>query len=361
MRRFLVSASIAALAMAAPASAQIPWSASGELTDSDSQGPESRRYDSHRLTLEAGQRYRISVNSEAFDPLAELYRPGTAEPVTRDDDSGPGLNAMIGYTPRESGEFELRVTSFSGGGRGAYTASAAIRPPVPAPQRSSGAGEGRIDDNDAAGEEEDNRYDEYAVRLEAGRRYRISVDSSDFDPVARLYAPARGEPVAQNDDSDGLNPRISYAPRESGDYILRVAAFSDEGRGAYRYRVAEQAPLPAPSTFFSRMEATIWKVYTGSLAASDPETDGRHFDDYLVHFEAGQERLIRLDATGFDPVVQILRADQRDGEPIESDDDGGDGLNSMLLHKAEAAGDYVVRVISLGSDGTGSYRLRISE
>jgi hypothetical protein len=361
MRNFIVPASIAALALASPAAAQAPWSASGELTDTDSQGPDNKRYDTHRLTLEAGQRYRISVNSEAFDPLAELYRPGTAEPVARDDDSGPGLNAMIGYAPRESGEFELRVTSFSGGGRGAYTASATVRGPLPDPQRSSGAGEGRIDDNDAAGEEEDNRYDEYAVRLEAGRRYRISVDSSDFDPVARLYGPERGEPVAQNDDSDGLNPRISYAPRESGDYVLRVIAFSAEGRGAYRYRVAEQPPLPAPSTFFTRMEATIWKVYTGTLAASDPETDGRHFDDVLVHFDAGQERLIRLDATGFDPIVQIHRADQRDGEPLASDDDGGDGLNSMLLYKAETAGDYVVRVISLGSDSTGSYRLRVSE
>jgi hypothetical protein len=361
MRKYLVSASIAALALAAPALAQVPWSASGELTDSDSQGPEGRRYDGHRLTLEAGQRYRITVNAEGFDPLAELHRPGTAEPVARDDDSGPGLNALIGFTPAQGGDYELRVTSFSAGGRGAYTASASISPPLPAPQRSSGAGEGRIDDNDATDEGEEQRYDEYAVRLEAGRRYRISVDSSDFDSVARLYAPARGEPVAQNDDSDGLNPRISYAPRESGDYILRVVAFSAEGRGAYRYRVAEQAPLPAPSTFFSRMEATIWKVYTGTLAASDPETDGRHFDDYLVHFEAGQERLIRLDATGFDPIVQILRAEQRDGEPLASDDDGGDGLNSMLLHKAEAAGDYIVRVISLGSNGAGSYRLRVSE
>jgi len=363
MRKFLVSASIAALALAAPARAQMPWSGSGELTDSDSQGEEGRRYDTHRLTLEAGQSYRIAVNAEAFDPLAELYRPGTAEPVARDDDSGPGLNALIGFTPPQGGggDYELRVTSFSAEGRGAYTASASIRPPLPAPQRSTGAGEGRIDDNDAAEEDEGRHYDEYAVRLEAGRRYRISVDSSDFDSVARLYAPTRGEPVAQNDDSEGLNPRISYAPRESGDYILRVIAFSSDGSGAYRYRVAEQAPLPPPATFFSRMEATIWKVYTGTLAASDPETDGKHFDDYLVHFDAGQERLIRLDATGFDPVVQIHRADQRDGEPLASDDDGGDGLNSMLLYKADAAGDYVVRVVSLGSNGAGSYRLRVSE
>lgn len=353
MRGYLVTASLAALILAAPAAGQTPWTAAGELTDADSQGDGQRRYDSHPLRLEAGQRYRISVDAEAFDPLAELYRPGRAEPVARDDDSGPGVNARIAYTPTESGDYVLRVTAFSAEGRGAYTAALALQRPQAPPRPGAEAGAGRL---------EDGEYDQYAIRLEAGRRYRISVDSADFDPIARLYRAGRDEPVAENDDAGGgLNSRISYMPPESGDYVLRVASFGGDDSGAYTYRIALQPPLPPPLTFFSRMEATIWRVYTGALAASDPDDDGRHFDDYLVTFAAGQRRTISLDSDAFDSVVKVYRAAERDGEPLASNDDGGGGLNALLIFAAEQPGDYIVRVTSFSGAGLGAYRLRVSE
>ena len=48
-------------------------------------------------------------------------------------------------------------------------------------------------------------------------------------------------------------------------------------------------------------------------------------------------------------------------ETLAYNDDGGNSLNSMLRFKAETAGNYIVRVTSLGNDGRGSYTLRISE
>ena len=358
--RFLLAASL--IALAAPAAAQAPWSASGELTDGDSAADGQHRYDSHPLRLEAGQRYRISVDSDAFDPLAELYRPGQDEPVARDDDSGPGVNARIAYAPAESGEYVLRVTAFSAEGRGAYTAGLALQQPPAAPMQGAEAGTGRLEDDDEA-DDEDRRYDQYAIRLEAGVRYRIAVDSEAFDPVARLYRPGEEEPVAENDDAgDGLNSRIFHSPRESGGYVLRVTSYSGDGRGAYSYAVGTQPPLPPPSTSFSRMEATIWRVYTGAVAAADPaDEQGRRFDDYLVTFTAGQQRTISLESEAFDPYVQVFRAAERDGEALAADDDSGDGLDSMLVFTAEEAGDYVVRVSALGPSGAGAYRLRVSE
>ena len=103
------------LGLAAPAVAQATWPVSGELTDGDSQNDE-RRYDDHPVHLESGQRYRISVNSDAFDPLARLYREGQVEPVAENDDGEGGLNSLIVYSPAETGEFRLRVTSFSAAG-----------------------------------------------------------------------------------------------------------------------------------------------------------------------------------------------------------------------------------------------------
>jgi hypothetical protein len=369
MRTIRTAASMAAIAIAfiaAPAWAQAPWSGSGELTDNDSTGDEQRRYDDHAIRLEAGQRYRISVDSTAFDPVARLYRAGeTATPVAENDD-GEGLNPRISYSPAASGDYVLRVSAFGADGRGAYTAGVAQLPPLPPSVPVPWSVSGRIETGDAtdAGTE-GRRYDEYSLRLEGGRRYRLSINASDFDPLARLYRAGSDEVVAENDDSGGtLNSLISYRPTEAGDYVLRVSPLAADGRGAYRAAAALAPAWPEPSTQFRRMEATVWRVYTGALTASDGDNGGIHFDDYVVHFDAGQERIIMLDAQGaepFDTVVQIYRAGDREGEPLNSNDDSGGTLNSMLVFKAEQAGDYIIRATALGAGASGPYRLRVSE
>ena len=38
-----------------------------------------------------------------------------------------------------------------------------------------------------------------------------------------------------------LNSRLNFTPAESGDYVLRVSTFSEDGRGAYAARVENAA------------------------------------------------------------------------------------------------------------------------
>src|SRR5436853_4096421 len=131
----LAAAFAAAPAMAQPAQS-VPMHVTGALTDSDAQGDEHHRYDDIRVHLEAGQRYRLSVDSEAFDPVAHLYRPGnvfTDETQVAMNDDGDGLNSRISYTPSESGDYTLRVIGFAADARGAYTAGATILPPLAPP------------------------------------------------------------------------------------------------------------------------------------------------------------------------------------------------------------------------------------
>jgi hypothetical protein len=366
MRKFW-TASVAAMAftlMAAPASAQPqPWSVSGEITDSDA-GRDAQHYDTYTIRLEAGTRYRISVDSTALDTVARLFRAGSDQPVAENDD-GDGLNPRLNYTPTESGDYTLRVLGFSAEGRGAYTASLAILPPLPPGVPVPWSTRGRIDNDDASAGAEGPHYDEYTLHLEAGHRYILRVNASDFDPKAELRRAGEDEVLAENDDGDdGLNSRISFAPRETGDYVLRVLPLANDGHGNYRASAELAPPLPAPQTLFQRMSALVFRNYDGALTNSDGEgPNGARVDDYLVHFDRNQERLILLDSPGgaFDTVVQILRVNDRDGEPIASNDDSGGTLNSLLQFKAEEAGDYIVRVTSFQANGRGRYRLRISE
>lgn len=367
MRKFW-TASVAAMAftfMTAPASAQQPWSVSGEITNDDAGGT-GQHYDNHVIHLEAGQRYRISVDASALDTVAQLYREGTSEPVAQNDD-GDGLNPRINYTAPATGDYTLRVLGFSAEGRGAYTASVATLPPlqpgVPVPWSTRG----RIETSDPTAGADSPHHDEYMLHLEAGHRYIIKVESSAFDPVARLYAAGEDNVLAENDDGgDGTNSRISFVPETTGDYTLRVVPLANDGRGAYRASAEMAPPLPAPLSMFQRMSALVFRVYEGALTNADGEggASGARVDDYLVHFDRNQERLVMLDSPtehGFDPVVQVLRASNREAEPLATNDDSGGTLNSLLQFKAEEAGDYIIRVTSFSADGRGRYRLRVSE
>lgn len=219
--------------------------------------------------------------------------------------------------------------------------------------------EGRIEDSDSQADER--RYDQHRVRLEAGRRYRLTAESEDFDPVLQLYSgTGDGEPIAENDDgADGLNSRIVHVPDTAGNYTLRVRAFAADGRGAYTLRAALLPPMPPATAIEMAPRTMTWTTVNGTLAEGDPEPTGGPSDDYSLFLGAGEEAIIRVDG-GFDTLVSVFRGSDRDGDPVASDDDGGGGLNSMLLFRAEEAGEYVIRVSAVG-DGTGAYRLRIGQ
>jgi hypothetical protein len=228
---------------------------------------------------------------------------------------------------------------------------------------------GELTTSDTRGEE-DHRYDDLRVHLESGQRYRLSVNSEAFDPVAHLYRPGNvfteETEVAMNDDGDGLNSRISYTPTESGDYTLRVIGFAADARGAYSADVAIMPPLAPPITTPGTPTAVngTWLLWEGDLSDTDADSGGHRFDDYLIHADAHQIRYISLEGMGFDAVVSIIRPADRDSETpdsVDSNDDGGVGYNALMAFSPDEAGDYIVRVSSFGENGLGHYRLWITQ
>ncbi|WP_188055865.1 PPC domain-containing protein [Sphingosinithalassobacter sp. CS137] len=247
---------------------------------------------------------------------------------------------------------------------GASALSAAILfATVPAQAQTQGTPwtvEGALADEDAT-DSDGRRYDDHAVTLEAGQRYRLSLDAEDFDTLLKLYRTTDADPVAENDDAGGsLNSALTFVPEESGTYTLRATSFDAEGRGGYTATVATLAPLPAPVTQPIGSETMTWQIYTGALTANDPAEQG-YFDDYLVSLAAGETVWIHLTADNYDTMVQVFPADRRSGEPLASDDDSGGELNSLLIFTPETSGDYIVRSTSFEEGATGAYRLRVGK
>src|SRR5262245_20004912 len=73
----------------------------------------------------------------------------------------------------------------------------------------------------------------YSVKLEAGRKYTITMDTDvdDFDPFLVVHDP-KGNVVAFDDDSGGnLNAKLNYYPAKDGTYKVYAAAL--RGTGTY--------------------------------------------------------------------------------------------------------------------------------
>jgi len=79
----------------------------------------------------------------------------------------------------------------------------------------------------------------YRLQLEAGKVYRIDLESRHFDTFLRLEQP-EGIHIAQDDDGgDNLNSRLVFRPQVTAQHVIIVTTF--DGRiGSFRLTVREQ-------------------------------------------------------------------------------------------------------------------------
>jgi hypothetical protein len=183
--------------------------------------------------------------------------------------------------------------------------------------------------------------------------------TSDNDTVLRLAGPNRQgnySQIAENDDSDGLNPVIRRKLPVTGTYYLQVDALGDETKEFTLTLKAVAAPPPPAPPAALRVGSTI----SGRLSGED---DSKL---YLLPVVAGHNYRIDLTAP-YDGVVAIGLPN-----PIEPDDgdDASAGFASVkqqdtgttgtehLNFTARSSGQLLVQVKSFGIGETdGSYRL----
>ena len=314
-------------------------------------GDDERRYDDHAI-LSSGPALPHLVNSDAFDPVARLYRAGESEPVAENDDSDGSLNSRIVYSPAASGDFVLRVSAFAADGRGAYTARLASLPPlppaVPCPGRSPAGS--RTGDGAERGAE-GRRYDEYSLRLEAGRRYRL---------FGRMPAPSIRSPASTAPAPTRSSPRMTTAAersiRSSPTARPRAAIMCSPSSPSSPTAAAPIAPRPRSTPPLPPPVSTPLPAHGGDGAGASgrarwprPTRLRRHAASTIIWSTSTPARsgYISLEGAGFDTLVQVLVPAERGKDSpaiLEQDDDTGAGLNSLLVFAPEEAGDYIVRV-----------------
>lgn len=254
----------------------------------------------------------LLLESSEFDPRIALLDASGVE-VTFDDVPDSGMVELT-YSIPEAGDYTIVVSGADGAGPvGAYTLSVI-------------GGSCIFDDNTA-----DGNAIEYPLSIPEGDVVLIGIESEDFDPTLTVTNSA-GEEVGFNDDSGGtLNSSLVFVSPADDTYTLTVNSFgTTPTEGDYAISV------------------------TGSESYQDSVTATTDYTTF-VGFE-GETLLISLISEEFDPLVRV---NDSAGTELASDDDGGDGLNSLLEFNPPADDDYTFVVDSFTGAPSGAFQLDI--
>lgn len=187
----------------------------------------------------------------------------------------------------------------------------------------------------------------YSFSASAGQWVEIR-STSEKDTVLRLAGPDRkGDyaQIAENDDSDGLNPRLRRRLATAGTYFVQVDSLSAEP-GEFEFALKRMAPPAIASPVALRPGASV----AGRLADAD---DSRL---YAITVQAGRQ--YRLDLTApYDAVVAIGAPNPVAGEDgdetvagfaeVRSEDKNTSGTE-RLTFTARTDGALLVRVKCFG-------------
>ena len=344
-----------------PGALRLGQTQTGELTSRDPEQDDGGPYDAFAFRAGAGERFVVTLDSDAFDPLVRVGRmngPDFVELANNDDAPGGGLNARLTFTAPSAGEYIVRATSVDDR-TGRYEVGLSEAPPAP-PSKPIAVGDevkGELGD-DSATNDDGQRADTYRFAGTAGQRVAIEMKSSDFDTYLTLRRASDGTELAQDDDGagSGTDSRIARTLDADGDYVIEARGFSDDAEGDYTLKLSETAPPPAPTA------ATFGQTVEGEITDENPQADdGKHYHAYVFTGAKGQRVQAVLRSGDFDAYLEIGKA-EGDFEALASDDDGlAEGTDSRLTFTLPDDGDYVVRAMPLSAEEKGLYSFELSD
>lgn len=324
------------------------------------------RFHLFRFPATEGQRFVIDFQSPNFDAFLVVghRHQGLFDPLAVDDDGGEGTNALMRFIAPRAGTYLVVAQALTEDAVGLYTLRVdtlpAPGPVIATALHTDEAVEGELSFEDPVlpGEGTGSGYDLYALDVESGGRYMIAAVSEEFDAVLDVGA-LGDEDLAEvtwtdDDGGYGTNPTLTFTAPATGRYGVRVRSFG-AGLGAYTLRVARLDTREAPEP----VALALGEAVAGELGFTDGILEnGGFFDLYTIEGREGELVRVSLDSEAFDPFLSIGTPGGEAGfETITTDDDGGEGTNSMIELVLPRDGEYLIRVESLTGGQTGPYRL----
>ncbi len=220
--------------------------------------------DWYAVAVEAGEHLvvRVAAAGSLADATLVLVGPDGTTLATADDTDG--LDPALGGFVVAAGTYSVEVADARGAGGDGYTYT--VTATVEVVDRSQATAFGHTLDGQPAGDEAGGDAataapigsadmvegwighagdrDVYAVDLAAGTPLTAGVaaevDGSELDATLTLLDGDGTTVLATNDDSDGLDPRLSFTVATAGTYYLVVTDLFGEGGDDFFYRLRVQ-------------------------------------------------------------------------------------------------------------------------
>ncbi|WP_331235259.1 hypothetical protein [Natronorarus salvus] len=301
---------------------------------------------------------------EFGDPYLYLLGPDGAV-LAEDDDSGFFLNSRIRQRIPETGEYTVVATSFGPETFFQYELSLECRQfaEVVGDGERIECGEtvrGELTSEDAVGfRGPDHYHDAYVFEGEAGEHVTLAHSPVVFedDPYLYLLGPD-GAIVAEDDDSGtDLGSRLTAVLPQDGEYVVIATTFGPEDVFEYELSLecrSFQDVLGPQRTV--RCGQTVAGELTSNDAVGFRGPDHYH-DAYCFLGREGDTVRLSLSTVDGDTYLYLVDAA---GQIVAEDDDGGNGLNSLIAdQRLEGSGVYYVVATSFGSDAFFEYELSL--
>jgi hypothetical protein len=335
----------------------------GELTDRSSHHDDGTAFDSYVFEGKAGQAVAIGMKASTFDSFLILRKAGEPRDLASDDDSGGGRDALLRYVLPADGTYEIRANAVAQDGRGVYSLSFAERADVAAdaglpdatPLRLGQTLTGQLTDTSPL-HDDLTPYQAYRFRGERGQRVQVDMKSKDFDAYLVVRRAGSIVDVVDNDDAGGgTDARVIYTLPATGDYEIRANSVNNKARGSFTVSLSPGPPRPPVNVH----HMALGQAVRGELRLGGAVTiDETLFDAWRFKGQARQRVIITVLSNEFDPLVSIHKPGEE--TPLASDDDSAGGTDAELSFTLPVAGEYEIRVNTLGTDEKGKYILALS-
>jgi hypothetical protein len=193
--------------------------------------------------------------------------------------------------------------------------------------------------------------DVHFVNVQAGQHLTANLTSSAFDTYLIVRKPSGG--TTDNDDYEGSTSRsrVDVDADESGEWAILVTSYETGETGAYELTTSIGGQTVASGSG-ARYES-------GTLASGDQTlTSGEYVDVYTFDGRAGEQVVLDLRSTDFDPYIFVRFPE---GGQEDNDDHEGDATRSLLSLTLQNDGQYRVSITSYQPGETGAYTLRIEQ
>ena len=176
----------------------------------------------------------------------------------------------------------------------------------------------------------------------------IEIESTR--PVASdvFYAPRKREDANRIDADEAIEP-LNYLPIGSKGLVTRFAVMF--GR-TERFQL--QLSAGAATTVNIEIKDVVTQLDADQIVRDQLVVGSTRF--YQVKREQGKTLIAKVESSQFDTTLEMFDAT---GKPIETDDDGGEGLNSQITQSSYKPDLSLLAVSSVGNGGGGAFQLSL--